>query len=410
MQPVRRRGRSRRLWLASTLRALLVIVVLESASPAGTARAAKGGPRVHELGAARGGSCGVWTLVTGANHGSDSSGLTGVSAISTGDVWAVGNWYDGSVFHTLTEHWNGAAWTIQGSPDVGAGTNSLQAVDALASDDAWAVGFSVVSGVFRTLVEHWNGMSWAVIPSANRGAGQNVLEAVAALSADDVWAVGYREVGSVRRTLTEHWNGRAWSVVKSPNIGVGENFLWSVAGVSAGDVWAVGQHDIATGGVGALAERWNGSGWSAVPSVTVGSNSILYGVTAPAPKEVRAVGSHLGNDGINRTLAEGFDGSSWSVARTPSPGSPWNALWAVASSGADDSWAVGDQQVGFGQPFRTLAEHWDGMRWRATATPNASQGDNHLYAVTNVPTSSQYWAVGRAFKTPTDSVLIEHRC
>src|SRR3989442_7471743 len=102
----------------------------------------------------------------------------------------------------------------------------------------------------------------------NDGAGSSVVTAVCAVFANDVWAVGFYDDGSTFRTLAEHWDGSLWSVVPTPNVGDGENALTAVATVSASDVWAVG-YDSPDVPRRTLAERWDGSSWSVVPTQNV---------------------------------------------------------------------------------------------------------------------------------------------
>jgi hypothetical protein len=118
--------------------------------------------------------------------------LTGVSAVSSSDVWAVG--YDGDsnagTFQTLILHWNGAAWSQVSSPNPSSTTNQLYGVSAVSSTDAWAVGGYTSQTGGATLILHWNGTTWSKVASPNPGAGFNVLYAVSADSGADAWAVG----------------------------------------------------------------------------------------------------------------------------------------------------------------------------------------------------------------------------
>ena len=91
---------------------------------------------------------------------------------------------------TLTEHWNGTAWSVVPSPNISSGNNNLFGVAAVSTTDVWAVGeFVAPSGVEQALIEQWNGTSWSVVSSPSAG-GSNVLSGVAIISANDIWAVG----------------------------------------------------------------------------------------------------------------------------------------------------------------------------------------------------------------------------
>jgi hypothetical protein len=87
-----------------------------------------------------------WSIVPGADVG-DSSMLLDLAAISANDIWAVGvrepaSYYSGT--RTLVEHWDGTVWSEAPSPNVAADEqyhgNQLAGVAAVSSKDVWAVG------------------------------------------------------------------------------------------------------------------------------------------------------------------------------------------------------------------------------------------------------------------------------
>jgi len=355
-------------------------------------------------------ACGSWTVVPSPNAGLNNNTLSGVSAVSTTDAWAVGSSHNGSAYRALTEHWDGQSWSIVHAGHVGTGTNTFTAVAAVTSSDVWAVGFYDNGTTFRTLSEHWDGTSWSVVATPNSGAGQNILTAVTAASTNDVWAVGYRQAtsGSPRQTLAEHWDGASWKVVATPNVGTDENFLWSVTARKASDVWAVGSYSVPW--FQTLTEHWDGSAWKVVPSPNLDdSNNVLYAAVAVKSASVTAIGTWLNGD-ITDTLSERWDGSAWNVVSTPSPAGNINWLTGVAAAGMSDLWAVGWSSS---HPFaatRTLAEHWDGTSWTVERTPNPGSQSNALYAVARVPGTAGFWAVGNREKNSINRTLIEFRC
>lgn len=194
-----------------------------------------------------------WTLVPSPNpKGSSQNTLTDVAVINANDIWAVGYTLTTNN-HTLTMHWNGSKWSIVPSPN-GAYGNWLSGVTALATNNVWAVGTSNNGG--NTLVLHWNGSSWSAVPSPTAQCGYysctyNSLARISAVSATDIWAVGtgtyvyytgedYENYSYY--PLFEHWDGNAWSIIPGADI-TGTNALGKldgVAAVSSGDVWAVG--------------------------------------------------------------------------------------------------------------------------------------------------------------------------
>ena len=80
----------------------------------------------------------VQHLVVGRVRGRFNS-LSGIKVIAANDIWAVGSYYNGSVYRTLVEHWNGGGWSVVSSPNQGNG-NDLNGVAAVAAIDVWAVG------------------------------------------------------------------------------------------------------------------------------------------------------------------------------------------------------------------------------------------------------------------------------
>ncbi len=277
-----------------------------------------------------------WSIVASPNPSAFHNVLRGVTAIATNDVWAVG-WFNNAqdIPRTLIEHWNGSSWSVVTSPNGSKGSNFLFGVTAVSSTDVWAVGeFNNTS----TLTEHWNGHTWRVVSSPNGGTRDNVLNGVTAVSATDVWAVGdFLDSTSTSHTLIEHWNGKKWSVVASQNPVTGSNTLNAVQAVSASDVWAVGQTSTQT-----LIEQWNGTQWSVVASPNLTGNNLLRGVAIVSASDIWTVGFVISSVG-EQTLIEQWNGSSWSIVSSPNPSSLQNILDAAAADpSSGQAWAVGN--------------------------------------------------------------------
>ena len=202
-----------------------------------------------------------WQVVPGANPGTGDNMLSGVTAISAHDVWAVGHFTQASpggiiphtvpnpATQTLVEHWNGRVWRTVSSPSPATATNSLNAVAAVSSTDIWAVGQQAPAGETpdQTLVERWNGQVWSVVQSPNAGASGGVLKGVAVINKDNVWAVGVSAAFQSSlsfRTLVAHWNGRSWKIDPSPNVGQSGSILFAVASIPRTEkLWAVGYYN-----------------------------------------------------------------------------------------------------------------------------------------------------------------------
>ncbi len=161
-----------------------------------------------------------WKVVRSPNK-TNSNYLYAVTANSASDAWAVGSAYNSSIQNqlTLVEHWKGTSWAIVPSPNPGTAKfcgfqdyagNYLYGVAAISTNDVWAVGEICPYGVGQTLAEHWNGTQWTLMASPSEpGAENSTLVAVAAVSGNDVWTVGNYQVGGGAyqwNTLIEHWD------------------------------------------------------------------------------------------------------------------------------------------------------------------------------------------------------------
>ncbi len=155
----------------------------------------------------------AWNVVPSPTF-TDGGGLGGVAAVAADDVWAVGSASNGDSSQTLIEQWDGGSWNVVTSPNLNSNnTDNLSGVVALSSSDVWAVGddYDFTNQVDSTLIEHWDGGAWSIAPSPSPGTG-SYLDGVAAAADDDVWAVG----ATSSQPLIEHWDGSEWSVPGFP--------------------------------------------------------------------------------------------------------------------------------------------------------------------------------------------------
>ncbi|HLJ35625.1 MAG TPA: hypothetical protein VKU38_18360 [Ktedonobacteraceae bacterium] len=194
-------------------------------------------------------SSGIWKIVHSANPGSAQNYLSAVAATSATDAWAVGSFsskhlgFQGT--KALIEHWNGTSWSVMPNPNVGKPGNFPSAIAAVSTNDVWIVGNTITdNSVTNTLIQHWDGKVWSNVKGQNPGKELNVLGGVVALSAHDVWAVGSLSNSfdnPQAQPLIEHWNGTAWSTVASPNIGTNNTTLDDAILVPHSTrIWAVG--------------------------------------------------------------------------------------------------------------------------------------------------------------------------
>jgi hypothetical protein len=260
----------------------------------------------------------AWTIVPTPNSsGSSKSMFNGVAALGPDDAWAVGRGKDA---HALVEHWNGTAWTVVPvpAPTVPPGwtfaSAALTGVSARTATDIWAVGSVTAnrsgSTQTRTLALHYDGTSWTITPTPADATVtvSTVLNAVTAVGRDDVWSVGTLSTSNGAtlpgRLVIQHWNGRIWSSVTAPAL---QGELAGVTARSPDDVWAVGDIADTTGPTpagGTLTLHWDGSAWSRVASPNGASGSSLLTAVGATPGggDVWAAGFDVLGPSAYRTL------------------------------------------------------------------------------------------------------------
>lgn len=347
-----------------------------------------------------------WTVAASPNPSSGYNSLDGVASVSPNDIWAVGTYCssgcdtDSEVDSTLIEHYNGTIWSVVPSPNVGSDFNTLSGVAALSTKNVWAVGFYFDTSTNRiqTLTEHYDGTQWSVVPSVNPGLANNYLYAVAAISPNDIWALGnYRIVGGPFVVLAEHWNGSSWSVVSTPNPGLARDQLPAVTALAPNNVWAVGNacdtNDCFTSAARTLVEHWDGSSWSVVPSPNAGAGPNFFSsVSAARPNDIWAVGDYCADSDCNNhpPLIEHWNGTAWSVASGPNVE---GVYWGVIAVSAKDVWAGGSTTSDGGNTFTNLLSHYDGRSWSAVSVTSPGAFDNNLRALTAIG-PNKVWVVG----------------
>ena len=350
------------------------------------------------------------------------SELTGVAAISPQDAWAVGYFSTSggqsapNLQQPLALHWNGSQWQSVAMPSPSTGSyESLSAVAAVSSHDVWAVGDDSAGN--SALIEHWDGSAWKVVaaPTAVNG---GALTGLAAVASGDVWAVG-SGAGTVRQGavcgiagggVIAHWDGTRWSNVALPTLaGATQGVPYSLAAVaatSAHDVWAVGNNSAyisdLSGAYTPVILHYDGTNWTVAQAPSTATAEGLVGVAATASGAVWSVGQYEGRNGPAASLIVQESGGVWSPVPSPSPGTLANQLAGAAAITPNDAWVVGDSADG------TLTEHWNGAGWSVIPSVNATTIDNRLSAVTAVA-SSDVWAVGAAWDAQTRTqALAEH--
>ncbi|HET9343576.1 MAG TPA: hypothetical protein VFO25_11750 [Candidatus Eremiobacteraceae bacterium] len=337
------------------------------------------------------------------NTTSDGNELLGVSATSRADAWAVGYHLQVRTDDSwpLTEHYDGTSWSIVISPQPD--FSQLSSVREITPTDVWAVG-SVLNrnGISQTLTMHWDGTTWTIVASPDVGSNSNQLNALAANSTSDIWAFGsyFDTTANAYLTLALHWDGASWSVVSSPDVTGSNNQLLGAGSLGSTDVWAVGVSQ-GSSSPKALAEVWNGSALSIVPTPNIGY-SIFRSIVPIAQNNTWAFGYYYSGPYF-APLAEVWNGSAFSVSPTPTVAGQNTVINGAAAISATDVWAVGNTFL----PDRTFTMNWNGSVWTVVASPNRGTTGDDLDAVARIPGSSLAWAVGRYFtRTARTSVLV----
>jgi hypothetical protein len=271
-------------------------------------------------------------------------------------------------------------WTLFPSPNAG----SLTAASCLSSDFCVAVGTKneTLGRENETLMESWNGTEWSVVPAPTPPESAIELGAVSCSTRRFCMAVGafhpvlprFHGPGPAGYTgLAEAWNGSKWSVVPTPGVA----YLEGVSCVSAKFCLAAGEAD----GGASLMELWNGSAWSITPIPTVshlGHTSYLSHVSCASMRFCMAVGGDW-----FQPVAASWNGTEWATVLSPTTRTGEAALNDISCASAKRCVAVGKEFR------RSLVESWNGSTWSIVETPNPEgPGYPELNAVSCVSAKS----------------------
>jgi hypothetical protein len=358
-------------------------------------------------------SCGTWTLFPSVDVG-ESSQLVAVDAVAADDIWAVGNETTAPQYQGLAEHYDGVSWSVSPTP-VLTHQSFFNGVAALSSTDVWAVGtWTNNDFLVRGLTEHWDGSTWIVIPGARVGgsADSQWFFGVAGVASDDVWAVGtFAEASGKQHALAEHWDGSSWTSVPTPDTGTTFSGLSRVVAIAPDDVWAVGVRTFADGKSRALIEHWNGASWELViPDEPPNGTELLADVEAASSDDLMAVGEGGRETGNGAPIALHWDGTSWSRT-APLPAGDSSFFHGLAVADTADAWAVGYAYNGVTGVLKVLAEHWDGSVWTKVPAQSPPSTSSNLLDAAAV-SGAEAWAAGyyNDSTTGTPRTLLEHYC
>lgn len=329
--------------------------------------------------------------------GATSSVLQDVSVLAPGDVWAVGAWWSAAA-HPFAVHWNGQAWDAAPQPELIRPTY-LTGVDALATDDVWAVGNDDEQPGDTTptagVVLHFDGAAWSVVPSPAAPDGTtSELEDVDMRTSGDGWAVGRLAKSGQTRPLVLHWQAGKWTSATVPDLpGLA---LTSVSATAADDVWAAGTATDESGGTTAAVLHFDGVSWTHV-DIPAPFGSSLTSVAADSANDVWAGGTTCIEIAcvplvLHRT------GTGWRAEATAA-GAEVTEVVALSPANV---WTVGFTRSTTGLRNGHV-EHWNGKTFQTdnsvlvtggTGTPGEIASAIPLAGAAGDPASGAVWAVG----------------
>lgn len=266
---------------------------------------------------------------------------------------------------TLALHWNGSEWKVVTTPNPGSSyPQMLESVSCTASNACTAVGWKQGAGEAReSLAIRWNGTSWSAQTTPNPGTTENLLNGTSCSSSTHCVAVGAKSSGGgTYTTLAMTWNGTTWTTQTSPNpTGALTSGAEAVSCTSSTACTAVGVYE-ASGNVPlAFAMRWNGSSWSmqSVKLPEKGNYGWLYGVSCSSGTFCMAVGPYedLGVGAF--PMAQKWDGTSWTAEKPPNPGTSSNSLDSVSCVASNWCKAAGSYFNGE-EKLTPFIEHYSG--------------------------------------------------
>jgi hypothetical protein len=300
-----------------------------------------------------------------APTGASASNLEdGVSCTSSTACTAVGDFHGSSGEVPLADRWNGTTWSAEEPPlPTGATGNPDGGVSCASSTSCIAVGeFTNGSGEFVPLAETWNGTAWSVHePPSPSGAKAAYLNGGISCASPTVCVAAGMFVNSSGETvpLAETWNGTTWTI-DDPTVPAGAKTS-SLNGVSCTSSTACTGVGIvnSSGVIVPLAERWNGTTWSAEepPAPTGAKASELQDVSCVSPTACMAVGEFESSSGTSwEPLTELWNGTTWSVQEMPSPndGATLNSVSCTSETACT---AVGRSTSA------PVVESWNGTTW-----------------------------------------------
>jgi len=129
-----------------------------------------------------------WNIVPVPQHPGAENFLYSIDIIAPDNIWAAGEYNDGSNYSPYFFHYNGSNWSIVNSAGGGSGIVNHSA------NDIWSSGFPFA---------HYDGTTWNVVNTPIPTSG--TIGTMARISSTDIWTVGRYIDGEIMKTLTMHY-------------------------------------------------------------------------------------------------------------------------------------------------------------------------------------------------------------
>jgi hypothetical protein len=225
----------------------------------------------------------------------------------------------------LIERWDGTSWTVM--PDLHEGLLFAVGCATPSFCFATGIDYTFQGGhtVALHLTELWDGSSWRVVPSGTQQ-GEYEVDSISCSSRTQCAGSGSYNNQFPSLSMMEAWDGTSWRAVETPHPAVQANeanvfdSLVSVSCVDASFCMAAGRHFSQiphSQRSETLVERWGGSTWTIVRSPngspSPGFNDALQAVACVSESRCLAIGVFDALDGYLQVLAELWNGTSWSV-------------------------------------------------------------------------------------------------
>ncbi len=201
-----------------------------------------------------------------------------------------------------SEFYNGTKWAMAPLVKV---SEDMQISDVSCAESACVATGSYESGK-KMLAEVWNGSFWTV-QSPKSEAALNSLDSVSCVSATNCTAVGKQG----EKPVALRWNGSGWSTLSAPSATI----------TSSGNISCLLNKECMTvSGTDTVGqELWTPTSvWTTYTGPAPGEGAALTGVSCQTPTACFAVGSYVDSSTKRLTaLAEVWNGTGWTTQTTP---------------------------------------------------------------------------------------------